>query len=70
MSYTISMAEKPVPHISEADWKAKIWNMRSIAQTKTSDCYDLRNDIRQTRNDVTITRRWSNYHNNTRISDR
>ncbi|KAK6632789.1 hypothetical protein RUM43_013560 [Polyplax serrata] len=70
MVYTISMAEKPVPHISEADWKAKIWNMKAVAQTKTSNSYDLRNDVRQTRNEAVISRRWANYHNNLRISDR
>ncbi|EEB17516.1 Tektin-2, putative [Pediculus humanus corporis] len=70
MSYTISMAEKPIPHISEADWKAKIWNMKAVGQTKAENSYELRNDVRQTRNEAVIIRRWTNYHNNLKISDR
>lgn len=64
------MAEKPVPHISEPDWKGKVWNMRSIAETKTANSYELRNEDRQTRNEAAISRKWANYHNNLRISDR
>lgn len=67
---SISMAEKPVPHMSEADWKSKVWNMRAVAETKASNSYDLRNMDRQTRNEAVITRRWANYHTNLRLSDR
>ncbi|KAL0270496.1 UNVERIFIED_CONTAM: hypothetical protein PYX00_007893 [Menopon gallinae] len=67
---SISMAEKPVPHMSEADWRGRVWNLRAVAETKTFNSYELRNMDRETRNEAVITRRWANYHTNLRLTDR
>lgn len=62
--------EKPIPHISLADWYAKQWQNQQTNATRRQDAFNLRHESRQLRNETKITTEWSTYHNNVRLADR
>ncbi|XP_056630628.1 tektin-2 [Diorhabda sublineata] len=62
--------EKPLQHISLADWYAKQWQMQQTNDTRRNDSFCLRHELRQLRNETRIRTEWDTYHNNVRLADR
>ena len=52
------------------DWYAKQWELQQAADTRRSDCFDLRNSARLIRNETQIKTEWDTYMNNARLADR
>lgn len=62
--------EKPLPHLSLADWYAKQWENQQTSATRGKDSFDLRHESRQLRNETKVRTEWDTYLNNARLSDR
>ncbi|XP_041968404.1 tektin-B1-like [Aricia agestis] len=62
--------EKPLPHLSLADWDARLYDLQVTADTRRADAFDLRHSARQLRNETRIKTEWDTYHNNNRLQAR
>lgn len=62
--------EKPLPHLSLADWYAKQWENQQSSATRARDAFNLRQESQQMRNELNIRSTWDTYLNNARIADR
>ncbi|KAH9627761.1 hypothetical protein HF086_001775 [Spodoptera exigua] len=62
--------EKPLPHLSLADWDARLYGLQVLADTRRADAFDLRHGAHQLRNETRIKTEWDSYHNNNRLRAR
>ncbi|CAB3235932.1 unnamed protein product [Arctia plantaginis] len=62
--------EKPLPHLSLADWDARLFGLRVTSDTRRADAFDLRYSAYQLRNETRIKTEWDGYHNNNRLRSR
>ncbi|XP_049301672.1 tektin-2 [Anopheles funestus] len=62
--------EKPLQHLSLADWHSRLTQLKNVAYTQRSDAFELRHSARNLRNETRIETHWDTYHNNDRLSDR
>ncbi|KAI4484374.1 hypothetical protein M0802_013119 [Mischocyttarus mexicanus] len=70
MAKSVTVYEKPVPHIGLADWYAKQWELQQSVGSRTSDAFELRNSGRITRSETRVKTEWNTYMNNVRLADR
>ncbi|EDV98355.1 tektin-4 [Drosophila grimshawi] len=62
--------EKPLQHLSLTDWNARVDRLRSVANARHSDTFDMRNSSRQLRNEVRIEGNWATYESNEALDGR
>ncbi|KFB42877.1 AGAP008275-PA-like protein [Anopheles sinensis] len=62
--------EKPLQHLSLADWHSRLNQLKNVAYTQRSDAFELRHSARNLRNETRIETHWDTYHNNDKLSDR
>ncbi|XP_058124123.1 tektin-B1 [Anopheles ziemanni] len=62
--------EKPLQHLSLADWHSRLSQLKNVAYTQRSDAFELRHSARNLRNETRIETHWDTYHNNDKLSDR
>ncbi|KAF9791700.1 hypothetical protein SFRURICE_020099 [Spodoptera frugiperda] len=62
--------EKPLPHLSLADWDARLYGLQVLADTRRADAFELRHGAAQLRNETRIKTEWDSYHNNNRLRAR
>ncbi|XP_035778213.1 tektin-2-like [Anopheles albimanus] len=62
--------EKPLQHLSLADWHSRLNQLKNVAYAQRSDAFELRHSARNLRNETRIETHWDTYHNNDRLSDR
>ncbi|XP_049530101.1 tektin-2 [Anopheles darlingi] len=62
--------EKPLQHLSLADWQSRLNQLKNVAYAQRSDAFELRHSARNLRNETRIETHWDTYHNNDRMSDR
>ncbi|KAG7309648.1 hypothetical protein JYU34_004134 [Plutella xylostella] len=62
--------EKPLPHLSLADWDARLYGLQVLADTRRADAFDLRHSAHQLRNETRIKTQWDTYHNDNRLRAR
>lgn len=67
---SIATYEKPLGHISFADWYAKYWENQQTNATRERDSINLRHESRQLRNESNVRAEWDTYINNVRLADR
>lgn len=67
---TVVTFEKPMQHLSLADWNSRLSQLRSVAETRRDDTFNLRHSARNLRNETKIQTEWDTYYNNARLSDR
>ncbi|XP_035731900.1 tektin-B1-like [Vespa mandarinia] len=70
MAKSVTVYEKPIPHIGLPDWYAKQWELQQSVGSRTSDAFELRNSGRITRSETRIKTEWNTYMNNVRLADR
>lgn len=62
--------EKPLQHISLADWNARVARLRNVADSRRADAFALRHSSRTLRNETRIEGDWANYETNEALTDR
>lgn len=67
---SVVIIDKPVPHISLADWNARVANLGAVADTRRSDAFAMRHSSRQLRNETRIESEWAEYYTNDALNDR
>ncbi|XP_006613158.1 tektin-2 isoform X2 [Apis dorsata] len=70
MAKSVTTYEKPLPHISLADWYAKQWDLQQNAAFKSEDAFKLRNTGKIVCSETMVKTIWDTYMNNTRLADR
>lgn len=67
---TVTVFEKPIQHLSLADWNARVTQLRNVSDLRRADAFALRHTARTLRNETKIQTGWETYHNDNRLSDR
>ncbi|XP_017867100.1 PREDICTED: tektin-B1 [Drosophila arizonae] len=67
---SVTTLEKPVPHLSLADWNARVGRLRTVADARRADAFALRHSARSLRNETRIESEWANYETNEALRDR
>ncbi|XP_017885994.1 tektin-2 [Ceratina calcarata] len=70
MDKSVITYEKPLPHISLADWYAKQWELQQNAALRSGEAFELRNSGKIIRSETMVKTIWDTYMNNTRLADR
>ncbi|KAG7211945.1 hypothetical protein KM043_011154 [Ampulex compressa] len=70
MAKSVTVFEKPLPHIGLSDWYAKQWELQQNADTRRADAFELRNKGRIIRTETKLKTEWDTYMNNARLTDR
>ncbi|XP_008558946.1 tektin-2 [Microplitis demolitor] len=70
MAKSVTVYEKPTPHLGLPDWYAKQWELEQSANNRITDSFELRNTARTLRNETKIRTEWDTSLNNTRLDDR
>ncbi|XP_055909934.1 tektin-2 [Eupeodes corollae] len=69
-SHLVTIREKSVPHIGLADWHSRVNKLRTVANSRRNDAFDIRHSSRTLRNETKIEADWSNYESNEALSGR
>ncbi|KAH8403830.1 hypothetical protein KR215_003856 [Drosophila sulfurigaster] len=62
--------EKPLQHISLADWNARVIGLRNVADARRADAFALRHSSRTLRNETRIESDWASIETNDALADR
>ncbi|XP_049861943.1 uncharacterized protein LOC126355623 [Schistocerca gregaria] len=62
--------EKPVDHVTVADWDARIQELRETARRRRKEAHDLRQESIQLRADTAVTTHWSLLQSSQSLQDR
>ncbi|XP_058799938.1 tektin-2-like isoform X2 [Phymastichus coffea] len=62
--------DKPLQHISLADWHAEQWELHQSANKKECESFDLRYSAKSLILETNIKTEWNNHMNNHRLADR
>lgn len=62
--------EKPLQHISLADWNARVSGLRNVADARRADAFSMRHSSRLLRNETRIESDWANIESNDALADR
>ncbi|EDV98354.1 tektin-B1 [Drosophila grimshawi] len=68
--HSVVTMEKPLQHISLADWNARVARLRNVADARRSDAFALRHSARTLRNETRIEGDWANVESNEALADR
>ncbi|XP_064536143.1 tektin-B1 [Drosophila montana] len=68
--HAVVTMEKPLQHISLADWNARVARLRNVADSRRADAFALRHSSRTLRNETRIEGDWANYETNEALTDR
>lgn len=67
---SVTILEKPLPHLGLADWTSKLTQLSTTANVRRADAFALRHSARTLRNEANIQTIWDTYHTNSRLNDR
>lgn len=67
---TVVTMEKPVTHISLADWNARVGSLRNVADSRRADAFAMRHSSRMLRNETRIESEWAEYYTNEALFER
>jgi len=62
--------EKPLQHISLADWNSRVSGLRNVADARRADAFSMRHSSRILRNETRIESDWANIESNEALTDR
>lgn len=67
---SVTIYEKPLPHIGLADWYARQWELQESADARSINAFDLRNAGKIVCSETMVKTIWDTYMNNARLADR
>ncbi|XP_044586336.1 tektin-B1 [Cotesia glomerata] len=70
MAKSVTVYEKPTPHLGLPDWYAKQWELEESASNRINNSFELRNTGRTLRNETKIKTEWDTLLNSTRLDNR
>ncbi|KAL7738370.1 hypothetical protein ACLKA6_006688 [Drosophila palustris] len=62
--------DKPLQHISLADWNARVMGLRNVADARRADAFAMRHSSRILRNETRIESDWATIETNDALADR
>lgn len=67
---SLSVIEKPLPHLALSDWNQRVNTLRNVADTRRFEAFRIRHSARALRNETRIEGDWTNYETNEALTDR